>query len=201
MRAGVLRLGGGRHSCSLFVRARSDPATFGAVYPPSHEQVLRSLVRQTLDPEVAFDLMAETFAEMLAGIDGFRGATEDEGRQWMWTIARHQLYRWRDRGRVERRHMARIGAQTPRLAPEEFDRIEDLADLERFRPILERALATLSEDQREVLRLRGVEHRPYDEIGELLGATAGAVRIRVSRALRDLARSLDVLAASECLLT
>jgi RNA polymerase sigma-70 factor (ECF subfamily) len=97
--------------------------------------------------------------------------------------------------------MERIGAETPRLAPEEFDRIEDLADLERFRPILERALASLSEDQREVLRLRVVEHRPYDEIGELLGASAGAIRIRVSRALRDLARTLDVLAASEGLLT
>ncbi|WCB92521.1 RNA polymerase sigma factor YlaC [Baekduia alba] len=200
MRSGIVRLRSG--SCpSLFVRARNDPSTFGDVYLAYHDQVLRYLVRQTLDPEVAFDLMAETFAEMLAGIEGFRGATEDEGRQWMWTIARHQLYRWRDRGRVERRHLERIGAEVPRLAPEEFDRIEDLADLERFRPILERALATLSEDQREVLRLRVVEHRPYDEIGELLGASAGAIRIRVSRALRDLARTLDTVAASESLLT
>jgi RNA polymerase sigma factor (sigma-70 family) len=186
---------------SLFVRARKDPATFGEVYLAYHDQVLRYLVRQTLDPEAAFDLMAETFAEMLAGIERFRGGTEDEGRQWMWTIARHQLYRWRDRGRVERRHLERIGVEIPRLAPEEFDRIEELADFERFRPILERALATLSEDQREVLRLRVVEHRAYDEIGELLGASAGAIRIRVSRALRDLARTIDCLAASEGLLT
>jgi RNA polymerase sigma-70 factor (ECF subfamily) len=145
--------------------------------------------------------MAETFAEMLASIEAFRGQTEDEGRQWMWTNARHQLYRWRDRGRVERRNLERIGAEAPRLAPEEFDRIEDLADLERFRPILERALASLSGDQREVLRLRVVEHRPYDEIGELLGASPGAVRIRVSRALRDLARIIDGLAAAEGQLT
>jgi RNA polymerase sigma factor (sigma-70 family) len=196
----MVRLRSGRCP-SLFVRARSDPSTFGEVYLAYHDPVLRYLVRQTLDPEVAFDLMAETFAEMLAGIESFRGTTEDEGRQWMWTIARHQLYRWRERGRVERRNLERVGASVPRLMPEEFDRIEDLADLERFRPILERALASLSEDQREVLRLRVVEHRPYDEIGELLGASAGAIRIRVSRALRDLARNLDGLAASEGLLT
>jgi RNA polymerase sigma factor (sigma-70 family) len=190
MRTGVLRLGGGRHK-SLFVRARSDPGTFGDVYLAYHEQVLRYLARQTLDPEVAFDLMAETFAEMLAAIETFRGGTEDEGRQWMWTIARHQLYRWRDRGRVERRNLERVGATLPQLVPEEFDRIEDLADLERFRPVLERALASLTEEQREVLRLRVLEHRAYDEISELLGASVGAVRIRVSRALRDLARALD----------
>jgi RNA polymerase sigma-70 factor (ECF subfamily) len=192
MRSGRPRLGTGRER-SLFCRARDDPAQFGEVYRAYHEQVLRYLARQTLDPEVAFDLMAETFAEMLAGIDGFRGGTEDEGRQWMWTIARHQLYRWRDKGRVERRNLERVGAVLPRLAPEEFDRIEELADVERFRPVLEQALASLSEQQREVLRLRVVEHRPYDEIGELLGASSGAVRIRVSRALRDLARRLDLL--------
>jgi RNA polymerase sigma-70 factor (ECF subfamily) len=199
-RGGSLRRRVGRPA-SLFVRARSDPSTFGDVYLAYHDVVLKYLARQTLDPEVAFDLMAETFAEMLASIEAFRGQTEDEGRQWMWTIARHQLYRWRDRGRVERRNLERIGAEAPRLAPEEFDRIEDLADLERFRPILERALASLSGDQREVLRLRVVEHRPYDEIGELLGASPGAVRIRVSRALRDLARIIDGLAAAEGQLT
>jgi RNA polymerase sigma-70 factor (ECF subfamily) len=189
------------HPASLFVRARSDPSTFGDVYLAYHDVVLKYLARQTLDPEAAFDLMAETFAEMLASIEAFRGSTEDEGRQWMWTIARHQLYRWRDRGRVERRNLERIGAAVPRLAPEEFDRIEDLADLERFRPILERALASLSADQREVLRLRVLEHRPYDEIGEMLGASPGAVRIRVSRALRDLARILDGLRSAEGQLT
>src|SRR4051794_11764390 len=104
MRSGIVRLRSGQHP-PLFVRARKDPGTFGDVYLAYHDQVLRYLVRQTFDPEVAFDLMAETFAEMLAGIAGFRGATEDEGRQWMWTIARHQLYRWRERGRVERRHL------------------------------------------------------------------------------------------------
>ena len=200
MRGSIIRLRSGRWP-SLFVRARNDPSTFGDVYLAYHDQVLRYLVRQTLDPEAAFDLMAETFAEMLASIEAFRGQTEDEGRQWMWTIARHQLYRWRARGRVERHHLQRIGAELPRLAPEEFDRIEELADLDRLRPVLGRALATLSGDQREVLRLRVVEHRPYDEIGELLGASAGAIRIRVSRALRDLARTLDELSAAEGLLT
>jgi RNA polymerase sigma factor (sigma-70 family) len=200
-RGGSLRRRVGHHPSSLFVRARSDPSTFGDVYLAYHDVVLKYLARQTLDPEAAFDLMAETFAEMLASIEAFRGSTEDEGRQWMWTIARHQLYRWRDRGRVERRNLERIGAAAPRLAPEEFDRIEDLADLERFRPVLERALASLSADQREVLRLRVVEHRPYDEIGELLGASPGAVRIRVSRALRDLARTIDGLGSAEGSLT
>lgn len=175
----------------LFVRARKDPATFADVYVAYHGTVLRYLARQTLDPEVAFDLMAETFAQMFAGLDNFRGRTEDEGRAWMWAIARHQLYRWRDRQRLERLHLSRLGVPIQDLGAEEYERIEELADLERFLPILERSLAALPPETRRVLEMRVVEHRPYVEIGELLGTTAGAIRIRVSRALRDLARELQ----------
>jgi RNA polymerase sigma-70 factor (ECF subfamily) len=175
----------------LFVRARKDPAAFADVYVAYHRKVLRYLARQTLDPEVAFDLMAETFAQMFAGLDGFRGKTEDEGRAWMWAIARHQLYRWRDRQRLERVQIRRLGVPIADLGPEEYERIEELADLERFLPVLERSLAALPAETRRVLEMRIVEHRPYVEIGELLGTTAGAIRIRVSRALRDLARELS----------
>jgi RNA polymerase sigma factor (sigma-70 family) len=175
----------------LFVRARRDPATFADVYVAYHQQVLGYLARQTLDPEVAFDLMAETFAQMFASLDAFRGGTEAEGQAWMWTIARHQLYRWRERRRTEREHIARLGIPIATLGEVEYERIEELADLERFLPVLERALAALPGDTRRVLEMRIVEHRPYVEIGELLGTTDGAIRIRVSRALRDLARVLE----------
>src|SRR3954452_103169 len=89
-----LRGCGRGQSTSRFVCARSDAATFAEVYVEYHERVLRFFARRSLDPETAFDLMAETFAEMLAGIGGFRGQTEEQGRAWMWTIARHQLFRW-----------------------------------------------------------------------------------------------------------
>ncbi|HMJ36093.1 MAG TPA: RNA polymerase sigma factor [Baekduia sp.] len=190
MRGGFLRLGKGR-SRSRFVRAREDPATFADVYVEYHQQVLRFFARRTLDPETAFDLMAETFAELFAGIDAFRGETEEQGLAWMWTIARHQLYRWRERGQVERRSLERLGVPVPSLGPIEYDRIEDLADLQRLRPQLEQALAQLGEDQRRVLCLRVVEHREYDDIARECGVSAQVIRARVSRALRQLAKSLD----------
>ncbi len=175
----------------LFVRARKDPSRFADVYVAYHEAVLRYLARRTLDPEVAFDLMAETFAQMFAGLGDFRGCTEEEGRAWMWTIARHQLFRWRERRRVETTHLAQLGVTPAALGDEEYERIEQLADLERFRPVLDAALASLPCDTRRILVMRVVEHRPYVEIGALFGTTAGAIRIRVSRALRDLARVLE----------
>lgn len=189
MRGRLLTLGHGRGG-SAFVRARQDPATFADVYVAYHEQVLRFFARQTLDPETAFDLMAETFAELFAHIDGFRGETEEQGRAWMWTVARHQLYRWRERGLVERRSIERLGIPIASLGPVEYERIEDLADVQRFRPQLERAMEQLGSEQRQALQLRILEHRGYDEIAQECGATEQVVRARVSRGLRQLAKSL-----------
>lgn len=177
--------------CGLFVRARRDPSRFDDVYTAYHEAVLRYLARRTRDPEAAADLAAETFVQMYASLDDFRGCTEDEGRAWMWTIARHQLYRWRDRRQAEAQHLARLAAMDGDLAEAEYDRVEQLADLARFRPVLEATLLALSAETRRIVVMRVVEHRPYVEIGQLYGTTEGAIRIRVSRALRDLARTLE----------
>ncbi len=185
----LLRFGSGRTSPG-FVGAREDPSTFADVYVEYHEQVLRYFARRTFDPETAFDLMAETFAELFAHIDGFRGETEEQGRAWMWTVARHQLYRWRERGIVERRSIERLGVPIATLGQVEYERIEDLADLQRVRPQLEEALDKLGTEQREALRLRVLEHREYDDIAQQCGASAQVIRARVSRGLRQLAKSL-----------
>ncbi|WCB96453.1 RNA polymerase sigma factor YlaC [Baekduia alba] len=190
MRRGLLRLGHGR-TRSGFVRAREDPATFADVYLEYHDHVLRFFARRTFDPETAFDLMAETFAELFAHIDAFRGETEEQGRAWMWTVARHQLYRWRERGVVERRSLERIGLPVATLGPAEYERIEELADLQRLRPVLDRALDGLGPDQRSALRERILDQREYDAIAADAGVSAQVVRARVSRGLRQLAQTLD----------
>jgi RNA polymerase sigma factor (sigma-70 family) len=187
---GRLRNFGHRRVVSAFVQARENPATFADVYVEYHEQVLRYFARRTLDPETAFDLMAETFAELFEHIDGFRGDTEESGRAWMWTVARHQLYRWRERGVVEKRSLERLGIPVATLGPAEYERIEDLADIQRVRPQLASALDQLGPEQRTALTLRVVEHRGYDEIAQQCGASEEVVRARVSRGLRQLAKTM-----------
>jgi RNA polymerase sigma factor (sigma-70 family) len=184
-------------SQSLFVRAREDPTTYGDVYLAYREQVLRFFARRTLDPEHAFDLMAETFADMFAQLHELRGETEQQGRAWMWSIARNQLALWRRRGEVERRNLERVALPVPSLGPEEYERIEELADLARFKPILEKALAELPETQRFVLHEHFVKGRDYDDIAQQLGTAAVALRNRVSRALRQLSQVLERLDALE----
>jgi RNA polymerase sigma factor (sigma-70 family) len=182
----------GRSRQSLFVRAREDPASFGDVYLAYRDQVLGFFARRVLDPEVAFDLMAETFADVFAQLHAFRGQTEEEGRGWMWSIARAQLAGWRRRGEVERRNLERLAVPVPSLGPEEYERIEELADLARLKPVLDRAMAELPESQRLVVHEHFIKGRGYDAIAQEQGTSAVALRMRVSRALRQLSLGLEL---------
>jgi RNA polymerase sigma-70 factor (ECF subfamily) len=186
----------GHSSASLFVRARERPETFGDVFRAYHEPVLRFMARRTFDPETATDLTAETFAKMLANLGKFRGSTEEQGREWMWTVARNQLADWHRRGHVERRYIERVGVRVD-LLPDEYARIEELADFAVLRGLVRRALERLRDVDRQVLQLRVVDERSYDEIAEVLGTTVSAVRQRVSKALREVAQHLDELGDDE----
>lgn len=185
---------GRRDPESLFARAKRNPSAFADVYREYHPVVLRYFARRTLDPDASFDLVAETFLEMFANIDKLRGTTEEQGRAWMWRIARSNLYDWIERGQVERRAVERMGYQLADLDEDTYSRIEDLADFKGARELLLAALAALAERERLVLHLRIVEQRPFDEIAEILGVSSPrAARQRESRARLKLTRVMDAI--------
>jgi RNA polymerase sigma-70 factor (ECF subfamily) len=176
---------------SLFVRARERPETFGEVFREYHPAVLRFLAQRTFDPEVATDLMAETFAHMLANLDGFDGRSDEQGRVWMWTIARNLLNDWYRRASVEKRYVERVGVEPRPLDSDEYERIEELADFRGLREVVREKMSGLKPVDRQVVQLRVVDERSYHEIGEMLGLTTPAVKIRVSKTLRELAVVLN----------
>jgi RNA polymerase sigma-70 factor (ECF subfamily) len=178
-------------SVSLFVRARERPEAFGEVFREYHAPVLQFMARRTFDPEVATDLMAETFAHMLANLSRFHGSSDEQGRVWMWTIARNLLTDWYRRGDVETRYLERVGVEPRALEPDEYLRIEELADFRTLREVVRAALSRLRPLDRQVLELRVVEERSYHDIAQMLELTIPAVKIRVSRTLRQLADLLD----------
>jgi RNA polymerase sigma-70 factor (ECF subfamily) len=155
--------------------------------------VLRFFARRTLQPDVALDLMAETFAQTFADRAGFRGQGDDEAAAWIFGIARHQLGKYFRRGAVERRALGRLGLQLEPLTDTDYERIEELGGLRSRRTAIADGLADLSTSQREALRLRIVEERSYAEVARTLGITEPTARARVSRALRTLAKATEHL--------
>ena len=158
--------------------------------------MLRFFARRTLQPEVAMDLMAETFAQAFTDRARFRGSGDGAALAWVFGIARHQLGKYFRRGVVEQRNLERLGLTLGPLADADYERIEDLSGLHSLRVAVGSGLAALSVGQRAALQLRVVEERSYTEVADKLGITEQTARARVSRALRILAKATEHLEGS-----
>ena len=156
------------------------------LYDRQAADVLRYFARRTFDPEVAVDLLSETFARAIADRHQFRGRSDSEAIGWIYSIARSQLLDFWRRGRNERAAMARLGVDRRPLTDVEYDRVEGLMALHGIRDRLAEELEGLPPQQREAVQLRVIEERSYDEVAAAIGTSEDNARARVSRGLKAL---------------
>ena len=182
---------------SSLTRARREPSAFGGFYAAQSRQLLAFFARWTFDVEVARDLTAETFAQAFQHRRRFRGSTDAEAAGWLYGIARHQLSRYARKGVVERKALERLSIQLPAVSEEDYERIVALAGLADLRDRVAAVFGELSDDQRDALRLRVIDERPYAEVALRLGVSEQTARKRVSRALRSLGDATDMACAAE----
>lgn len=167
------------------------PDDIDALYRRHARDLLAFLTRRTWEPEVALDLVAETFAIAIERSHQYRGSTADEAAAWLFAIARRELSAWYRRGAVEQRAIRRLGIERRAMTSYEIERVVEIAALHDTRGTVDQLLTELSGPTHDALRLRIVEERPYPEVAAALGVSEQAARARVSRALRALAQRLN----------
>jgi RNA polymerase sigma-70 factor (ECF subfamily) len=134
------------------------------------------------------DLVQEVFVRMLRYRESFRG--EGGGfTTWMFTLARRVYL---DHAKRADRHDHRNVSEIQEPSSSEPDLSENLERRESL-ATLRRALLALPEEKREVLLLRRFHLKNFNEIGEILGCSAGAARVRAHRAIRELRRIYENL--------
>ncbi|HJR98426.1 MAG TPA: sigma-70 family RNA polymerase sigma factor [Actinomycetota bacterium] len=180
-----------RTDSELLIASRAEPEAFTELYRRHAEDLLRYFARRTLDPETAAELTAETFAEAFASRANYRDQQGVNGVAWLYGIARHRLGRFFRAGRVDAAARRKLGMPERELPPEDYERIEDLIDFAPIREALVEALDTLSDDQREAMRLRVIDGLGYAEVAQRLRCTEQNARQRVSRGLRKIALLLQ----------
>lgn len=174
-------------STVALVRSTEDAEAFHDFYVANRRRLLAFLTRRALDPDVARDLTAETFAVALQRRHQFRGQTDAEAEAWLFAIARTQLLGYWRRGTAERRALALLGGDRAAGELPELERIEELAALRQLRRDVRRAVDGLKPDQAYAVQQRVVCERGYEELAAELGVSQDVVRARVSRGLRALA--------------
>jgi len=170
----------------LLVRSRYELAALDELYHALAPGLLRWLRARVADPEVATDLLAETFAQVVCNVERYRGEGDESAVAWVWGIARNLLRRYYRRQRVETAARQRLGVTARVAVAVGPDEAHDAAVGAELRA----ALDELPARTRESVWLRVVDDLPYEEIASRQGCSATAVRQRVSRAMRQLATTM-----------
>jgi RNA polymerase sigma-70 factor (ECF subfamily) len=163
---------------ALIEAARHDPIAFSRLYHRYVIPVYRYLYKWVENPTEAEDLTSQIFTEVLEGLARY----QERGNfiAWLFTIAR-------------RKAIAALRHQRPTLQLEEVDEVPGPAEdpLERViqseqHEQMTGLIATLSDDQRELLRLRFTAGLGYPEIGAILGRSPAATKMAVYRLLHKM---------------
>jgi RNA polymerase sigma factor (sigma-70 family) len=137
------------------------------------------------EPDVGFDLVAETFARALE-----KRAQYDPDRApaiaWLLGIARNLIIDAARRGQVEASSRVRLGMAPVELYDEQLPRLAELGRME-----LGAALAAIPTEQREAVLRRVVLEEPYPLIAEELRCSEQVARKRVSWGLAGLRANLE----------
>jgi RNA polymerase sigma-70 factor (ECF subfamily) len=156
-----------------------DLDAFESLFRQYQRDVYRWIVRIVRDPAVAEDLTVETFWRAHRAHAGFN--PEAKFTSWLRRIATNLAL---DHLRRTRPHVD---------LPDELaaERRPDSAVQQQTRVALRKAFAELPPRLRVVAQLGLVEDETYPEIAETLGISAGAVKLRMFRAVRLLRKKLQ----------
>jgi RNA polymerase sigma-70 factor, ECF subfamily len=177
---------------TALLRAKAlDERCLSLLYARFLPVIYRFHLSRMSDPHVAEDVTAETFVAMVEQIAQAR-ATEELGfAAWLLAIARNKALMYYRAGRRRPTAVYGVPDEFPLYtSADEGDPLDVLTARESWSAIVA-ALNTLTEEQRAVVLYRCVLGYTAEEVGELLGKQAGAVRALQFRALTSLAQRLS----------
>lgn len=172
------------HDLMLAVRA-GDLRRLGDLFERHHGPLYGFFVRLTADRDASEDLVQMVFHRILK----YRHTYRDEGKfsAWIYHLARKVLA---DHCAARRGRTVRLQSGSEEI---DWENVPDRAPSPAASAahtdevaLLNRALAALSPEQRELLVLARFQHLSHEEIARLLDTTVGAVKVRVHRAFAAL---------------
>ena len=171
--------------------SRDDAAVFTQLFDRHRHAVHAYFLGRVADPELARDLLQETFLRAWRRLSEVAPLPPGNQRAWLFTVARNlaiDSYRAgaaRQAIQAALRHQATTGEATvagPHAAAESRERLARL----------DAAIRDLPEEQRVILSMATAGGLTSRQIGQALGEPAGTVRYRLSQARKQLAAALDL---------
>ncbi|MDQ7992993.1 MAG: sigma-70 family RNA polymerase sigma factor [Propionicimonas sp.] len=176
---------GDRFPTVLSAASEGAEWAWAELYEEFAPSLLRFIASQgATDPE---DCLGECFVQLVRNLPAF-GGDEASFRAWLFLLARNRVV---DEWRAARRRPASPHGEI--TAVDGHHRQIEAADAPLARQdAIQEILAALNPDQRAVLVLRVLDGFSVQETADILGRSAGAIRVLQHRAIRNLRATLSV---------
>lgn len=166
-------------------RARGgDREAFGELVEQYRDNVYRLAYRMCGNAYDADEAAQEAFVAAWRALPNFRG--DAKFSTWLYRLTTNAAI---DVMRREKRHQTVGDGEMMELA-DDADSPQETVERTEQQEAVQKALATLSEEYREVLLLRYMEELDYAEIAEVLQLPSGTVKSRINRAKAALKTAL-----------
>jgi len=181
----------------LMVRyQRGEVRAFEVLLTRHRRAVYNFILRFVGDRETAEDLLQEAFMRVIKGAEAYK--RQAKFTTWLYTIARNLCV---DQTR-RRKHRKHASLDAPMDATAESGTLLDVipsGDMasdrisanKQLHATMQRAIAGLSEDQREVFLMREFLDMPFKQIADVVGVPENTVKSRMRYALEKLRLELD----------
>jgi RNA polymerase sigma-70 factor (ECF subfamily) len=175
---------------------QGDVRAFEILLNRHRKPIFNFVFRFVGSKEVAEDLLQETFMRVIKGAADYE--RQAKFTTWLYTIARNLCV---DQSR-RRKHRKHASLDQPMSSSEESGTLLDVipsgemaADRrsvnKQLHETMHRAIAGLSEEQREVFLMREFLDMPFKEIADVVGVPENTVKSRMRYALEKLRLELD----------
>jgi RNA polymerase sigma-70 factor (ECF subfamily) len=175
---------------------QGDVRAFEILLNRHRKPVFNFILRFVGSREVAEDLLQDTFMRVIKGASAYE--RQAKFTTWLYTIARNLCV---DQSR-RRKHRKHASLDAPMSASEESGTLLDVIPgnemasdrksvNKQLHETLQRAIGTLSDEQREVFLMREFLDMPFKQIAEVVGVPENTVKSRMRYALEKLRLELD----------
>ncbi len=175
---------------------RGEVRAFEVLLSRHRKPVYNFILRFVGDKETAEDLLQEAFMRVIKGADAYK--RKAKFTTWLYTIARNLCV---DQTR-RRKHRKHASLDAPIDTDDDSGTLLDVLPSnemasdrkslnKQLHETMQRAIAALSEDQREVFLMREFLDLPFKQIAEVVGVPENTVKSRMRYALEQLRLELD----------
>lgn len=167
---------------------QGDANAFEHLVHAYEKNVYNLALRSLGNPQDAEDVTQEAFLKAYRSLSSFRG--DSKFSVWLYRIVSNlclDLLRAKQRRPMQSLTVENDEGEVDELEiSDEHFSPEKLLDRKLTRESVQRGLASLPDDSRQILLLRELQGMSYEEIGDTLGLEPGTVKSRIFRARKKL---------------